>query len=59
MGLLDYAIAGKWDAAPKPLTEDDFIASMQPRHKDCDCPLCQMDKQCFESARESLFGKKE
>lgn len=58
-GLLDYALTGKWDDAPKPLTEEDFVASMQPRHKDCNCILCQMDKRFFESARETLFGKKE
>lgn len=58
-GLLHHALYGKWDDPPKPLTEDDFVAALQPRHKDCNCPLCQMDKNCFESARAALFGKKE
>lgn len=58
-GLLNYAITGKWsDDPPNPLTEDDFVAALQPRHKDCNCILCEMDKKCFESAREALFGKK-
>ena len=40
------------------LTEKDFLSALPPRHKDCNCPLCEMDKRVVESARESLFGKK-
>lgn len=41
------------------LTEKDFLAALPPRHKDCNCPLCQMDKRAVEAARETLFGKKD
>jgi hypothetical protein len=48
-----------WDAPnPEPqITEEAFLAALPPRHKDCDCVLCKMDKQVVEAARKTLFGK--
>lgn len=56
-GIIEWAANGyKSDQPCKPLTRADMAASFPPRHKDCDCPLCQMDKQVLESAVEALFG---
>lgn len=55
----EFATRVKWNDLPKPLTEENYLAYMQPRHANCDCPLFQMDKRVIESTREYLFGKKE
>lgn len=57
-GIIEWIANGyKSDQPIKPLTREDMIASFQPRHKNCDCPLCQMDKRALESAVEVLFGE--
>ena len=55
-GILEWAAGGYKSQPCEPLTREDMIASLPPRHKNCNCPLCEMDKQAVQSAVEALFG---
>jgi hypothetical protein len=49
--------AGKHDGAK--LTEQNFLAAQRPRHANCNCPLCHMDKSVIETAAAVLFATNE
>jgi hypothetical protein len=44
---------------PGRLTEQDFRDALKPRHANCNCPLCQMDKSVIETASAVLFAENE
>lgn len=45
-----------WRSIVLPLTRARFLDALQPRHKDCDCCLCQQDKRVIAANCALLFG---